>query len=556
VCHELINLALTQPELPFLTASLFDLFRQNAGQPIVLEYFAALQNLASGGTPAGARLLAAFLDVSTPGERLMPRLQHLDSGRRYETDLAAKGAEAGQLRSDWLRRLHLCRTEAARLRASGVLAAVEKADARGPRSRQPWPELRGVFAWLVQRAVAGELRAGSAECALLASLLRLEIDAWQERVSRLAGSIDPFRVAAVMRVLPYLNQADAEIRDLRQMTTWVNEGNFEAAFVQPQARWRETIEDKDWAHLVNDLRRRPELAGLARLAAGLAEKPILLAPLATGILRIISVSEELVAAGVRSESLDLFTACMLAQAHHGNGQIVLTLDQDLVDVLASVLPTADEHDHPLQGVSIVAGLLVIELSAGAPELEHGLPVLREESLAEKTALAAWRHARGLLSRAALAALPEQGIDLAAVTGQPEGSLEEVLDEVVEKDISAAALKHLVLTNIQSVSVLLGFLRNPKVFGIPGLVADVAVRTRNPQIIAVIATDRALHTGYANKGVPVACLRSPVNVSVKILRKFCHVKYVSKLELKRLAADRTGIRKEVAREIEKYLEALA
>ena len=55
---------------------------------------------------------------------------------------------------------------------------------------------------------------------------------------------------------------------------------------------------------------------------------------------------------------------------------------------------------------------------------------------------------------------------------------------------------------------------------------------------------------------LACLRSPVNVSVKVLRKFCHVKYVSKVDLKRLAADRTGIRKEVAREIEKYLEALA
>ncbi len=113
-----------------------------------------------------------------------------------------------------------------------------------------------------------------------------------------------------------------------------------------------------------------------------------------------------------------------------------------------------------------------------------------------------------------------------------------------------------MTNIQSVSVLLGFLRNPKVTSIPGLVEDVVNRTRNPQIISTIANDRTLHTGFANKGVAVACLRSPVNVSVKTLRKFCHVKYVSKIELKRMGADRTGIRKEVAREIQKYLDALA
>ena len=129
------------------------------------------------------------------------------------------------------------------------------------------------------------------------------------------------------------------------------------------------------------------------------------------------------------------------------------------------------------------------------------------------------------------------------------------DDEIE-DLGASALKHLVLTNIQSVSVLLGFLRNPKITSIPGLVEDIVNRTRNPQIIATIAHDRTLHTGFANKGVAVACLRSPVNVSVKTLRKFCHVKYVSKIELKRMAADRTGIRKEVAREIQKYLEALA
>ncbi len=108
----------------------------------------------------------------------------------------------------------------------------------------------------------------------------------------------------------------------------------------------------------------------------------------------------------------------------------------------------------------------------------------------------------------------------------------------------------------STSVLLEFLRDAKVTSIPGLVEEVVNRTRNPQILETVITDRRLHTGFANKGVPLACLRSPVNVSIKSLRKFIHVKYISKVDLKRMANDRTGVRKDVGREIERYLKSLA
>ncbi len=198
----------------------------------------------------------------------------------------------------------------------------------------------------------------------------------------------------------------------------------------------------------------------------------------------------------------------------------------------------------------MAGLLIIELDEDQPAWPDGLPCVRPFSEAEEKALLGWRIEHRKIDPADLEALRKQGL---AMDGEldPDETEEEDLE-----DMSATALKHLVLTNIQSVSVLLGFLRNPKMTSIPGLVEEVVNRTRNPQIIATIAADRALHTGFANNGVALACLRSPVNVSVKILRRFCHVKYVSKVDLKRMAADRTGIRKEVAREIKNYLEALA
>lgn len=125
----------------------------------------------------------------------------------------------------------------------------------------------------------------------------------------------------------------------------------------------------------------------------------------------------------------------------------------------------------------------------------------------------------------------------------------------EKDESMAGLKQLVLTNLGTISVLLEFLRDQKIISIPGLVEEIANRTRNPQVLETIATTRNLHTGFANRNVPLALLKSPVNVSVRTLRRFIHVKFVSKLELKRMAADKSGLRKEVHREIEKYLATL-
>ncbi|RKZ10855.1 hypothetical protein DRQ50_14180 [bacterium] len=124
-----------------------------------------------------------------------------------------------------------------------------------------------------------------------------------------------------------------------------------------------------------------------------------------------------------------------------------------------------------------------------------------------------------------------------------------------KNTGNSAIKEMVLGSMQSTSAILAFLRDPKVAAIPGLVEEVVVRTRNPQVLATIATDRTLHGGFANRGVPLALLRSPVNVSIKTIRRFIHVKYAAKIELKRMAIDTSGIRQEVNREVIKYLDSL-
>jgi len=129
-------------------------------------------------------------------------------------------------------------------------------------------------------------------------------------------------------------------------------------------------------------------------------------------------------------------------------------------------------------------------------------------------------------------------------------------ESVEEDPATKNIKQMVLNSTRSESVLMGFLRNPKIVGIPGLVASVVERTRSVRVLETIAYDRSLHAGISNQDVPRGLLMSPANIPIKAISKFVHAKYVSKVDLKQMARNRTAIRKEVAQEIESYLNYLS
>jgi hypothetical protein len=189
----------------------------------------------------------------------------------------------------------------------------------------------------------------------------------------------------------------------------------------------------------------------------------------------------------------------------------------------------------LSGLRIEDDHLVIAIPEGGAFLEHDFPTPACDPMedGESDEIMAWAD------------------DLQA---EPDPVAEED-EEIDVNSASVTELKHLVMTNIQSISILLGFLRNPKIVAIPGLVEEVVNRTRNPKVIETIATVRILHTGFANRSVPLACLRSPMNIPINVLRKFMHVKFVSKVDLKRLVMDKSGIRKEVGREVKKYLDTL-
>ena len=50
-------------------------------------------------------------------------------------------------------------------------------------------------------------------------------------------------------------------------------------------------------------------------------------------------------------------------------------------------------------------------------------------------------------------------------------------------------------------------------------------------------------------------QSRVRIPLRILRRFIHVKYVARVDLQNLLLHHAALRKEVAEEIERYLESL-
>jgi hypothetical protein len=114
-------------------------------------------------------------------------------------------------------------------------------------------------------------------------------------------------------------------------------------------------------------------------------------------------------------------------------------------------------------------------------------------------------------------------------------------------------KGLVLSNITRDTLIASFLSNPKCIRVPGLVECVVVNTRSMQILSIIAGKRDLHTGHQNKGVPAALLRSQCRIPMTLLRRFIHVRFVSRSELKDLSL--RAPRPDVAKEIGEYLKTV-
>ncbi len=114
------------------------------------------------------------------------------------------------------------------------------------------------------------------------------------------------------------------------------------------------------------------------------------------------------------------------------------------------------------------------------------------------------------------------------------------------------VKTLILQNITRDSIIETLLSNAKFYSSPGLVATIATLTRSVVILSKIAKYRHLHTGFANRDVPMALITSPCNIPVNLVRPFISTKFVSMAELRRLVKQRGGLRREVRLMVEQFV----
>jgi len=518
---ELTDLAMSHDSLAARSRLLFEQLRKMVGQDRFGVCLGGLLALAVRGEPAGARLLAAFLDSNTSGSQLLPRVLALRSTRRLACHLQRHGGKVEDLGA-WAGRLEATVTACeAHLGTAAARSALNRAPATEP----------GSLALLRQslRSLApeswGQRTPADAEVQLLARLVELETEATQERVGHLAGTIDPFRVSIIVRALPLLSRTDAEIRDLQNFASWLDEGDLDTAFRRRVPRFQEVMDAAEHQRFADALHAQAKLKPLAELHDALLARPLAVRDLAGPLARLLALGQRLVEVGARTHEIDPVTGTLIALEHSDGGQLRVPLDEALAAVVGRILLSGTGGG--LAGLALESGALVLRdpsLALGDRVWRHDLPTLGEMTSPDM----------------------ETGVD----------AIEEEDDADVDTDdTTQVAVKRMVLNNLGCVSILLGFLRNPKVVAIPGLVADIARRSRSVRVLEVIATDRALHSGFVNKEVPRALLESPVNVPVKTLRKFIHVKYVSKTDLKRLAQDKARLRKEVIAEIHRYLESL-
>jgi hypothetical protein len=138
---------------------------------------------------------------------------------------------------------------------------------------------------------------------------------------------------------------------------------------------------------------------------------------------------------------------------------------------------------------------------------------------------------------------------------PELIGRDLLTRPIDRKEEQALLdvKTLILQNITRDSVIEALLNNAKFYSSPGLIAYIVTMSRSVVILSKIAKSRNLHTGFANREVPMALLMSPCNIPVNLVRPFVNSKYVGMVDLRHLAKLRGGLRREVRAMIEEFVQ---
>ncbi len=89
----------------------------------------------------------------------------------------------------------------------------------------------------------------------------------------------------------------------------------------------------------------------------------------------------------------------------------------------------------------------------------------------------------------------------------------------------------------------------------GVVESIAGGSRSMRVLLRICRERRLHSGAANRGVPLALLLNPTHIPLSALRPFIGPRYISRHDFSHLARGDAGIRREISQEARRLMTRL-
>ncbi len=481
---------------------LYGILRKQMGQGHFKLILEAIVSLSASDRSHGVGALSALLAVQGPGEIAIDRVREFRNLHRVVSRLRASGVPAASLSKSEAKLLADLKTSDERLDSIYDVSLGETLALPHPLDFGPSRVCRRAFGALV-----ADLEARSdldrPQLMDMVSLARLELKAAEIRASQLAESINPYSSRHVSTVMPVLSSVDTEVRDISAFLDLIEKRRQASLFHQLHPAIEDHLEQREQDIFEGQLAQHETLAIVRRLFHLVGRNPLPYRTLAFYMEHILCMARVLHSVRLRRTAPSVLDAVIVALEFVQDGVLRLPMSP-----------------------SVRKALMQADLDGVEPD-EDGMRVVFDPAAARALSLP---------------------------FGYPLAATEPV--EAIEPEPGVhGSVKELVMENMNNTSILLGLLKNEKVVSTPGIVALVVTRCRNARVMEEICTNRRYHSGFANKDVPLAILKSPMRMPIKTIRKFINVRYIAKVELRRMAVDRSSVRREIADEVEAYLASL-
>ncbi len=470
-----------------------------------LEAGAAIELLKAAGTLAlarersGLRLWFGFLEVTRPGAEVLGQLNGLSSLRRVTLKIASGSWHEPEESQE----VNAARPILDMLEEGARLGALDLAIGELPADRRVLGAVhQHLNAWFDQIALRLDEGRDLPDDTLqfITQLAMLEVKLLEKRVSLLAGAIDPYDTRRIARLLPVLSRLDQDIEHMKDVVSRINtyEPFFERSLTIEQA-----LTSTELDKLVKAMSRDTVARSLGRIIEAMRLRPVLSREFAFHVSQLYQIHLLRAKAVTDGRPADLLSIMLqVLEYRQGDTSIALSLEPEIAE---AIWPT------------------IAEWGARRPG-----PDRIETCYQEGRAL-------NLVLPDGVPSLPDQ-------PGTKAG-----------RELTLLDLLH---RHIDNDSFILGLLDNPKAISMAGLVALVARDSRSVRVLEKIIRVPSLHTGAANRDVPRLLLANPAHIPISSLRPFIHVRFVSKVDLRRMARRNPDVRPEVSREVARYMETLA